>query len=180
MIYSELFVTFLLIGAVSFGGGYAMIPLIQQEVVVQKGWMTVQQFADVIAIAGMSPGPIGTNSAIFIGYEKAGILGSVLATLGMVLPSLIIILILGNMYKRFQHRDIVKQAFYGLRPVITGLIGYAAITFALHNDMLISWTGYQVGLLVIFFSSLVALIYLRIHPLYVILLSGLVGVAVYS
>ena len=180
LIYMELFTTFLLVGAVSFGGGYAMIPLIQQEVVERHAWLTTQQFADVIAIAGMSPGPIGTNSAIYIGYAQAGLCGALVSTLGMVLPSLLFILSIGMVYERFQTRLVVRSAFYGVRPIITGLIVYAAVTFALHNGMIGPITWFSLGLIGIFLISLVALIYFRIHPLYVILLSGILGAVVYS
>ncbi len=180
LIYIELFLTFLLVGAVSFGGGYAMIPLIQQEVVNRHGWMTNQDFTDVIAIAGMSPGPIGTNSSIYIGYAQAGLIGAIVSAVGMILPSLVIILILGMVFYRVQHNQIVKSAFYGLRPIITGLILYAAYVFALNNGLLGSITGYNLGLIAIFITSLFALIVLKIHPIYVILISGLVGIAIYS
>jgi chromate transporter len=180
LLYIELFTTFLLVGAVSFGGGYAMIPLIQQEVVGRHAWMTMQQFADVIAIAGMSPGPIGTNSAIYIGYAQAGIVGALVSTLGMVLPSLLIILGVGMVFERFQTRLVVRSAFYGVRPIITGLIVYAALTFALHNGIIGTVSWFSIGLFAIFLVSLGALIYLRIHPLYVILLSGILGAVVYG
>lgn len=93
MILFELFWMFLLIGFVSFGGGYAMIPIIEIEV-IKKGWMTTQEFTDVIAVAGMSPGPIATNSAIFVGYQVEGITGAIAAGLGMVIPSLLLVICL--------------------------------------------------------------------------------------
>ncbi len=180
MIYVELFLTFLLIGSVSFGGGYAMIPLMQQEVVNRHAWMTVKEFSDVIAVAGMSPGPIGTNSSIFIGYDQAGLLGAIISTAGMVLPSLMIILGLGVVFARVQHHVIVRSVFYGLRPIITGLIIYAAYVFAMNSGMLTSVFAESMGLIAIYVASLCALIFLHIHPVYVILVSGLIGIAVYS
>jgi chromate transporter len=180
MILLELFITFLLIGFVSFGGGYAMIPLIQEEVVNGHSWMTTQEFSDVIAVAGMSPGPIATNSSIFIGYSEAGIWGAVVSVAGMVIPSLVIILIVGMVFYKVQKSSSVKSAFYGLRPVITGLIIYAAFIFALNNDLFSSLSWHSLSLVGIYLASLAALIYFRIHPAYVILLSGLVGIAVYA
>lgn len=98
MILIDLFLTFFKIGLVSFGGGYAMIPVIEAEVVSKHDWMTTQEFTDVIAVASMSPGPIATNSAIFIGYNTAGLPGAIFSTIGSVLPSLIIILIIAMFF----------------------------------------------------------------------------------
>jgi len=171
---------FLLIGFVSFGGGYAMIPFIQEEVVNRHAWMTTQEFSDVIAVAGMSPGPIATNSAIFIGYGEAGVIGAMIAAAGMVIPSLLIILVVGMVFYKVQKSKLVKSAFYGLRPIITGLIMYAAFIFAVNNELISSISWHSLSLIGIYLASLAALIYFRIHPAYVIILSGLVGIAVYA
>jgi chromate transporter len=176
----ELFLTFFMIGFVSFGGGYAMIPLIQEEVVTRHGWMTLPEFTDVIAVAGMSPGPIATNSAIFVGFAEAGIPGAVAAALGMVLPSLLIIVALGAVFYKIQGHTAVKSAFYGLRAIITGLIVYAALTFAYSNGLITTLSWHTVSLLIIYVGSLLALIRFKIHPIYVILGSGLIGMAFYS
>jgi chromate transporter len=129
----DLFFTFLLIGSVSFGGGYAMLPVIEHQVVDLHNWMTIKQFTDVIAVAGMSPGPIATNSAIFIGYKLAGLPGALISMAGMILPSLAIILVVAAFFYKVHDHHIVKSAFYGLRPIITGLIFYAALKFAVSN-----------------------------------------------
>jgi chromate transporter len=176
----DLFLTFFMIGFVSFGGGYAMIPLIQEEVVTRHQWMSAQAFSDVIAVAGMSPGPIATNSAIFIGYEQMGISGAIISALGMILPSLMIILAVGAIFYKIQKSMMVKSAFYGLRSIITGLIVYAGILFAVNNGLVSSISWHTVSLLVIFALSLLALVRYRIHPVYVILISGLVGAALYG
>jgi|SRR5690625_379786 len=178
MLLLKLFWTFLMIGSVSFGGGYAMIPVIETEV-SKNGWMTTQEFTDVIAIAGMSPGPIATNSAIFVGYKTAGFFGAVFSTLGMVLPSLVIILIIAAIFKQITDHPLVKSAFYGLRPVITGLIIYAAISFAISNDLIghISW--HTISLLAIYLVALFSLVFLRVHPLLVIFISGIVGTIIF-
>ncbi|HZG56787.1 chromate transporter [Paenibacillus sp.] len=180
----QLFVTFLMIGAVSFGGGYSMIPIIEREVVHGHQWMTLPAFTDVIAVAGMSPGPIATNSAIFVGYKLAGVPGAFAATLGMVLPSLGIILIVASFFYKVKNSELVKRGFYGLRPIITGLIFYAAISFAIGNGVLPTSVGsfdwHTVSLIAIFAASLVALIKFKAHPVVVILLSGLAGTALYS
>ncbi|MFS0779764.1 chromate transporter [Neobacillus sp. 3P2-tot-E-2] len=179
MILIQLFWVFLLIGFVSFGGGYAIIPMIEMEI-LKQGWMTTQQFTDVIAIASMSPGPIATNSAILVGYQVQGITGAIAAGLGMVLPSLILVIIIAMFFKRISKNKHVESAFYGLRPIITGLIGYAAIKFAISNHLVSSISWYSFSLLVICALSLFALIRLRMHPALVIILSGIVGAAIYS
>lgn len=178
MILLKLFWTFLMIGSVSFGGGYAMIPVIEIEV-SKNGWMTTQEFTDVIAIAGMSPGPIATNSAIFVGYHTAGFFGAVFSALGMVLPSLIIILIIASFFKRISDHRLVKSAFYGLRPVITGLIIYAAINFAISNDLIASLSWHTFSLIAIYIAALFGLTFLKLHPLLVIFLSGIAGIIIF-
>ncbi|MRH43305.1 chromate transporter [Aquibacillus halophilus] len=167
-----------MIGFVSFGGGYAMIPVIEIEV-SNHGWMTTQEFTDVIAIAGMSPGPIATNSAIFVGYKTAELPGAIVSALAMVIPSLLIILIIATFFFRFNENKFVKSAFYGLRPIITGLIVYAAIKFAITNNVIGELSWHTASLMIIFGLSLFSLIKLRLHPLFVIALSGFVGMVLY-
>lgn len=180
MLLWELFRSFFFIGFVSFGGGYAMLPIIETEV-SKYGWMTTQQLTDLIAIAGMSPGPIATNSAILVGYTTAGIAGAFVSALAMLLPSILVVLIVATFFRKFNQNPIVQSMFYGLRPIVTSLIIYAAFKFAISNNLLIlniSW--YTLSLILIFVCSLVALFKLRWHPIYVIILSGLVGVVLYS
>ena len=180
MVLWELFSTFFIIGFVSFGGGYAMIPVIETEV-SQHGWMTMQQFTDAIAIAGMSPGPIATNSAVLVGYSTAGVTGAMIAALGILLPAIILVIVVGTFFIKLHHNPVVQSMFYGLRPIVTSLVVYAAISFALSNNLIeprISWQ--TISLLLIFGLSLFALLKLRWNPAYVIVLSGLVGVVLYS
>lgn len=120
-IYLELFLVFLKIGAVSFGGGYGMISLIQQEV-TSRGWLTGDQLWNYIAIAESTPGPIAVNIATFIGSAQGGFLGSLLATLGIVLPAFCIILIIATVFKNFAKNKYVNAAFEGITPVLWGLI----------------------------------------------------------
>lgn len=120
-IYLELFLVFLKIGAVSFGGGYGMISFIQQEV-VSRGWLDYDTLWNYIAIAESTPGPIAVNIATFIGSNQAGFMGSLLATLGIVLPAFCIILIIATVFKNFAKNKYVKAAFEGITPVIWGLI----------------------------------------------------------
>ncbi|SFB06941.1 chromate transporter [Cohnella sp. OV330] len=177
----HLFAMFLLVGLVSFGGGYAMIPLIQEEILKRYHWMEAGQLADIVAVAGMSPGPIATNIAVAVGYQQAGWLGAALAALAVVLPSFALILAAGKLFFRYRDHPRVAAAFYGLRAVVVGLIVYAAVSFARHAGL---WTGTpdwrtwcQIA---IFAGSLFSLIYLHKHPFVVILLSGLVGIALYG
>lgn len=126
MIYWTLFWSFLRLGAFSFGGGYAMITLIQQEM-ERQGWLTAAQFADIVAIAEMTPGPIAINSATYVGYKIGGVTGSAVATLGIVLPSFVLILLASRFLIRVQKHPLNQMVFYGLRPVIIGLIAIAAL-----------------------------------------------------
>lgn len=179
MILWELFRTFFLIGFVSFGGGYAMIPIIEKEA-SQNNWMTTQQIADMIAIAGMSPGPIATNSAILIGYTAAGLPGALVSTLGTLLPSILLVITVATFFSKLQHYPIVQSIFYGLRPMVVSLIVFAALTLGISNNLFtINMTWKTVGLLCIFGSSLFLLMKVRLHPLLVILFSGILGVALY-
>jgi chromate transporter len=172
----DLFITFFKIGAVSFGGGYAMIPIIDYE--VQKhGWLTLQQFTDVIAVAGMSPGPIATNSVIFVGYKTAGLPGAILATIAISLPSLFLVLLVALVFYKVQNHPYFHSAFYILRPVITGLIAFAAIKFAINNGIISK--SFDISGILILLGALATLLFTKIHPVLVILLSGVIGIWAY-
>ncbi|MFP3886974.1 chromate transporter [Priestia filamentosa] len=180
MLLWQLFKTFFIIGLVSFGGGYAIIPVIQTEV-LRHEWMTPQQFTDMIAIAGMSPGPIATNSAVLVGYSMANLQGAVVSALGILLPSVILVLIIALAFQKLHHHPIVKSVFYGLRPIVGSLIVYSAIKFAVSNGLVsLDASFHTISLIVICGLSLFALLKLRWNPVYVIILSGLVGIALYS
>jgi len=118
----ELFVVFFRIGAFTFGGGYAMIPLIQNETVEKKKWICDNDILEIVAIAESTPGPIAINSATFVGYKVAGVLGSVFATLGVVIPSFVIILLISAVLKEFAHLTPVKYAFEGIRAGVLALV----------------------------------------------------------
>jgi chromate transporter len=170
----ELFVTFLKIGCVSFGGGYAMIPVIEHEAAAH-GWISTAEFSELIAIAGMAPGPIGLNSAVFVGYHLAGFPGAVVSLTGMVLPSLLVAFSLSAVLARFREHPVYKGVFHSLRPVITGMILFAAYRFAVSN-----FSGTNVGhelwaLVLIFAGSLMALVRFRMHPALVIVGAGALG-----
>ena len=118
----QVFASFFKIGAFTFGGGYAMIPLIQNEAVEKRGWVTDDDILEIIAIAESTPGPIAINSATFVGYRAAGVLGSVCATLGVVLPSFVIILLISFVLKQFQNIKAVQYAFQGIRAGVLALL----------------------------------------------------------
>lgn len=118
----SLFWTFFKIGAFTFGGGYAMIPLIQREMAEKKGWISEKDILDIVAISESTPGPISVNSATFVGYQLGGVMGSFLATLGVVLPSFIIILAVSFVLKQFEQIRAVKYAFWGIRAGVLALI----------------------------------------------------------
>lgn len=130
MILLELFLTFFKIGALTFGGGYAMIPFVREEVLAH-GWLTEEELLNMIAVSESTPGPIAINMATFVGSEQAGVLGSALATLGVVLPSFIIILIISALLKNFLKYNGVKAFLEGVRPTVVSLISGTAITLFL-------------------------------------------------
>ena len=127
MIYIRLLWTFFKIGAFTFGGGYAMLPLVESEVVAH-GWMSEQDIINFIAVSESTPGSFAVNVATYVGEEVAGVAGSVCATLGVVLPSFIIILIIAGCYKRFKNSGVVKGCMSGLKPAVVGLIGASVIS----------------------------------------------------
>ncbi len=128
MIYWQLLGVYLKIGIFGFGGGYAMLSLIQYEVVDKYHWLTLQEFTDVVAISQMTPGPIGINSATYIGYTATGsVWGSVIATFAVCLPSFLLVLLISFFYAKFKNNKYVAAAFTGLRPMTVGLIGAAAL-----------------------------------------------------
>ena len=118
----KLFAAFFKIGAFTFGGGYAMIPLIQKEAVEKNGWVTDEDILEIIAIAESTPGPIAINSATFVGYRTAGVLGSVAATLGVVLPSFVLIYAISFVLRQFQDLKAVQYAFQGIRAGVLALL----------------------------------------------------------
>lgn len=119
---AQLFLTFLQIGATTFGGGYAMIPLIEREAVEKKHWITDEDVLDIVAIAESTPGPVAINAATFVGFHTAGFLGALCATLGVVLPSFAIILLISLFLRQFQELKLVKYAFVGIRAAVLALV----------------------------------------------------------
>ena len=173
----DLFMTFGKIGLFTFGGGYAMIPLIQREVVDHKGWVSHEDILDVVAIAESTPGPIAINAATFIGSKVAGWRGAACATLGVVLPSFIVILIVAGFYRKFSKSRLVEGAMGGLRPTVIGLIAAALLSigrevFAPQADA--GWLPVAISLGIFAISALLA--FKKKHPILIILLSAAAGI----
>ena len=174
MIYLQLFFSFFIIGLFTFGGGYAMLSLIQNEVVVNHAWITAQEFTDMVAISQMTPGPIGINSATYVGYAVTGnIFGSLVATIAVTLPSFIIILLICKIYNKFKESNIFASLMKTLRPVVIGMIG-AAAGILITKDNFIDWTSW-----ILFAGAFIASQWIKISPILIIILAGAIGYFIY-
>jgi chromate transporter len=172
MIYIILFLVFAKIGLFSFGGGYAMLPFIQQEVVVAHHWLSNTDFIDIVAISQMTPGPIAINAATFVGYKVGGFWGSFAATTGLVIVPFILMLIVTKLYISFKKNSYLAAALTGIRPALLGLIAAAAVL--LGKDSIIDLKSGGIFLFVLILSTR-----FRINPVYLILFSGLLGYVIY-
>ncbi|MBU5316025.1 chromate transporter [Clostridium bornimense] len=172
MIYIKLFLSFLKIGTFSFGGGYAMLPFIQKEVVEKNQWITMTDFTDIIGISQMTPGPVAINSATFVGYRVAGVLGSIVATIGIIFTSFILVLITSKAIKKFKDNPRIKGMFMGMRPALIALILTAFLSLAKEA---------YVDLKSIFITLIAAgfLFTKKLHPILVIILSAILGIILY-
>ena len=182
MIFVELFTTFFLIGMFTIGGGYAMLSLIQNEVVTVHGWIDDGTFTDIVAVSQMTPGPIGINSATYVGYEvlmNSGaselvcILGSFTATFAVVLPSFIIVLLLCKIYDKWKDHYLFKGVLTGLKPATLGLIGTAALGLATPENF-IDWKSFVICIL-----AFVALYFKKAGPFSIIGIGAIVGLLIY-
>ena len=185
MIYLELFWSFFQIGLFSIGGGYAAMPLIQNQVVDIHPWLTMTQFADIMTIAEMTPGPIAINSATFVGIQVAGLPGAIIATLGCVVPSCIIVLTLAYVYYRFRGLSIVQGILTGLRPAVVAMIasaGLSLLIMALYGERSIPNDMFRFDLiaLVLFAAGFFVLRKWKPNPLWVMAGCGAAGVILYS
>ena len=172
MIYLQLFWSFFKIGLFGFGGGYAILSLIQSEI-YHYGWMTEQEFTDMVALSQMTPGPIGINAATYVGYTSTdSILGAIVATAAIILPSLIIMLILCKAYFRLKENRYVAGVLQGLRYVVIGLIAAAALSLMTADNFIDYWS-------IILFSIVFICSIMRMHPVVLILLSALAGIIIY-
>ena len=182
MIYLRLFYEVFKTGLFAVGGGLATLPFLQ-EMSASTGWFTTAQLADMIAVSESTPGPIGINMATYVGYTTAGIPGAVIATLGLVAPSIIVILIVAAFLQAFRTNKYVERAFYGLRPASTGLIAAAGISVVGSNLFLgevlslgsFNWKGLILGVCLWFLTNRVKKTK-SLHPIAFIALSAVAGV----
>ena len=137
MIYLQLFWSFLQNGALSFGAGYAAMPLIQEQIVTQHGWLSVSEFADLITISEMTPGPIAVNSATFVGIRVAGLPGALVATVGCILPSCILVTLIARLYLKYRDLHALQSVLSSLRPAVVAMIASAGVLI-LQNAL---WSG---------------------------------------
>lgn len=185
MIYLELFLSFFQIGLFSIGGGYAAMPLIQSQVVDRHSWLTMQQFADIIAIAEMTPGPIAINSATFVGIRVAGIPGAIVATIGCVFPSCVIVMTLAYIYYRFKGLKAVQGILNGLRPAVVAMIASAGISLTLlafygQRVLPANLLNVDVVSVVIFIVAFLMLRIKKISPIRAMAGAGVMGIVLLS
>ena len=186
MIFLQLFYTFFIIGLFGFGGGYGMLSLVQTETVIRHHWLSSAEFTNIVAISQMTPGPIGINSATYCGYtavHNAGftggmaVLGSVTATVALVLPSLILMLLISKMFLKYMKTPLVQSVFMGLRPVVVGLL--AAATLLLCNAE--NFSSPNINLwqfcisLALFIATFVGTMWLKINPIRMICYAAVAG-----
>lgn len=185
MIYLQLLWSFIQIGLFSIGGGYAALPLIQHQVVELHPWLTLTQFADIMAIAEMTPGPIAINSATFVGIQVAGIPGALVATLGCILPSCVIVTLLAYVYYRYKGLDVVQGILAGLRPAVIAMIasaGLSLLILALYGIQELPTDLGEVNpvSLLIFGAGLLVLRKWRVNPIYIMAGAGAAGIFLYQ
>ena len=164
----KLFTTFFKIGLFTFGGGYAMIPLIEREVVQRFRWLEGTEFVDLLAIAQSAPGVFAVNMSVFIGNKLRGTRGALAAALGCVLPSVIIILAIALFFSRFRHVEVVNNVFMGIRPVVVALI--AVPVFNVAKSARIGWATAWIPVL-----SALLIVALGVSPIYIIIVAGIAG-----
>lgn len=191
MIFLELFYTFLKIGLFSFGGGYGMLSVIQGEVVTRHAWLSAAEFTDIVAISQMTPGPIGINSATYVGYtavlnatgsEALAVAGSLVASFAVMLPSIVLMLIVARFFIKYSSHRYVEAAFKGLRPAVVGLIASAALLLMTEENFgspavapVQFWVS--VGL---FVAAFVAMKFFKVSPILILVLAGVFGGVFYG
>ncbi len=168
----NLFASYFKIGLFGFGGGYAMIALMEHEIIKIHGWMPPADFVNIIAVAEMTPGPIAINSATFVGYQIAGLAGAAVATLGVISPSMILIIPAAKLFLHFYTNQHLQHALMGIQPAVIALIGLAA--YVIGESALLDLSSVLIAL-----AAFLVLFLTKIHPLLLIGLGALVGIMVY-
>lgn len=184
MIYLQLFLSFLQIGAFSFGGGYAAMPLIQDQVVNLHGWLTAAEFTDLITISQMTPGPIAVNSATFVGLKIAGLGGAVTATLGCILPSCILVTLLAWLYMKYRKMAMLQGVLGMLRPAVVAMIATAGVTvlisaFFFNGTVDLQASNISVRSILYFLAAFLLLRKTKMSPVKVMVLCGIFEVVYY-
>lgn len=177
MILLQLFLSYLKIGFFGFGGGYAMLSLIQDEIVVRRGWLTGAEFADIIAVSQITPGPIAINSATYIGYTVAGVWGSIIATFAVCLPALTIMILFTRFFLKLHNNRYISGAVAGMKPVAIGMIVSAGLLLIFasgegERNFIDTWSW-------IFFGGCLAGSYFKINPILLIVIAALCGIIKY-
>jgi len=179
MVYWQLLFSFIKIGLFSFGGGYAMLPLIQKEIEIHN-WLTTKQFIDIIAVAETTPGPIAINSATFVGVKVAGFYGAIVSTIGVCLPTFFLVVLLSKAVNKFSEHPVMKGMLYGIRPVVISLILLAAIfvgktvLFSKGSYLGLDWISISVAVL-----AFIGIIKFKVHPIKLIIIAAISGVVLY-
>ena len=183
MIFLQLFYTFFKIGLFGFGGGYAMISMIQGEVVTRHEWLSSNEFTDIIAISQMTPGPIGINSATYVGYSAVvnagyshaiGILGSTIATVSVVLPSFILMVLISKFFLKYQKHPIIASEFEGLRPGVVGLLAAAALVL-MNGENFGTYNWQILTSIILFAGTFIASYRYKVNPILLIVICGIIG-----
>lgn len=172
LILAELFLSFFKIGLFGFGGGYAILALIEREIIQLHGWLSAAEFIDIIALAEITPGPIAINSATFVGYRVAGIGGALIATLGVTCPSMLLVIPASRLFSRFYSNERLQNALFVLRPAVLALIALAAI-------MVGKSAVTDAGSVVLACGCLALMLFTRINPLLLIALGAAAGLIIY-
>ena len=191
MIFVELLCSFLMIGLFSFGGGYGMLSVIQGEVVTRHAWLTAAEFTDIVAVSQMTPGPIGINSATYVGYtavfnatgnEALAVLGSFTASFAVMLPSIVLMLIVSRFFMKYSKHKNVENVFRLLRPAVVGLIASAALLLMTEENFgSPTETPLQFGVSVaLFVTAFVAMKFFKVSPILILLLAGIFGGVFYG
>lgn len=182
MILLKLFLSFLQIGMFSFGGGYAAMPIIQNQVTVQHTWLSVKDFTNLITISQMTPGPIAVNSATFVGIKISGIPGAIMATFGCILPSCILVSILAHFYIKYRKLNGMKTVLESLRPAVVAMIGGAGISILITAfwgpEGIIKFANTRYDEVIIFIGAFILLRWKKWNPILVMMLSGIAKVVI--
>ena len=181
MIYFQLFLSFLQIGALSFGGGYAAMPLIQEQIVANHAWLSMSEFTDLVTIAEMTPGPIAVNAATFVGTKVAGVLGALVATAGCILPACVLVTLIARLYLKYRNLTVLQSVLGSLRPAVVAMIASAGLTILMNafwgsRTVVLANTNYV--MVAIFVLSFVLLRKTKLSPIAVMVLAGVLNLAV--